>query len=47
MAQENYDSTASETFVIAVKSYTKQQGFQVRLGKYEKNAAGQIRKRTI
>ncbi|CAG8848151.1 9263_t:CDS:2, partial [Gigaspora margarita] len=70
MAQENYNSTASESsdyssysfeqssdnkielkegnfynsqeaFVIAVKNYAKQQDFQVRLGKYEKNAAGQ------
>ncbi|CAG8840994.1 41379_t:CDS:2, partial [Gigaspora margarita] len=39
--------TSHEAFVIAVKSYAKQQGFQVHLGKYEKNAAGQIHKRTI
>ncbi|CAG8758433.1 12499_t:CDS:2, partial [Funneliformis caledonium] len=30
-----------------VKTYAKQQGFQVRLGKIEKNAIGQICKRTI
>ncbi|CAG8841404.1 6397_t:CDS:2, partial [Gigaspora margarita] len=70
MAQENYDSTVSESsdyssysfeqsldnkielkegnfynsheaFVIAVKNYTKQQGFQVCLEKYKKNAVGQ------
>ena len=39
--------SSEETFIIAVKTYAKQQGFQVRLGKIEKNAMGQIRKRTI
>ncbi|CAG8787147.1 19149_t:CDS:2, partial [Gigaspora rosea] len=45
--KEGNSYTLHEAFVIAVKSYAKQQGFQVRLGKYEKNAAGQIHKRTI
>ncbi|CAG8726996.1 17234_t:CDS:1, partial [Gigaspora rosea] len=36
-----------EAFVIAVKNHAKQQGFQVCLEKYEKNAAEQVRKRTI
>ncbi|CAG8841571.1 40497_t:CDS:2, partial [Gigaspora margarita] len=45
--KEGNSYTSHEAFVIAVKNYAKQQGFQVRLGKYEKNAAGQIRKRTI
>ncbi|CAG8725289.1 13524_t:CDS:2 [Funneliformis caledonium] len=39
--------SSEETFIIAVKTCAKQQGFQVRLGKIEKNAMGQIRKRTI
>jgi hypothetical protein len=38
---------SEETFISTVRTYAKQQGFQVRLGKSEKNAAGQIRKRTI
>ncbi|CAB5384085.1 unnamed protein product [Rhizophagus irregularis] len=39
--------SSEEAFIFAVKTYAKQQGFQVRLGKSEKNAAGLIRKRTI
>ena len=39
--------SSEETFISTVRTYAKQQGFQVRLGKSEKNAAGQIRKRTI
>ena len=38
---------SEEAFIIAVKTYAKQQGFQVHLGKSEKNVAGQIHKRTI
>ena len=42
------DSYSSEEgFILAVKAYAKQQGFQVHLGKCERNSAGQIRKRTI
>ncbi|CAG8749231.1 11291_t:CDS:2, partial [Gigaspora rosea] len=69
MAQENYDSTASESsnyssysfeqslesqielkegnFYTSYKAFVIAQGFQVRLGKYEKIAAEQISKRTI
>ena len=39
--------SSEEAFVNAVKIYTKQKGFQIRLGKFEKNAAGLIRKKTI
>ncbi|RGB27262.1 hypothetical protein C1646_769363 [Rhizophagus diaphanus] len=39
--------SSEEAFIFAVKTYAKQQGFQVRLGKSEKNAAGLICKRTI
>ncbi|CAG8649802.1 3704_t:CDS:2 [Racocetra fulgida] len=45
--KEGDSYTSHDAFVIAVKTYAKQQGFKVRLGKYEKNAAGEIRKRTI
>ncbi|CAG8460181.1 45524_t:CDS:2 [Gigaspora margarita] len=45
--KEGNSYASHEAFVIVVKSYTKQQGFQVCLGRYEKNAVGQIRKRTI
>ena len=38
---------SEEVFVFAVRTYAKQQGFQVHLGKFERNFAGQIRKRTI
>src|SRR5436190_24351395 len=39
--------SSEEAFILAIKTYAKQNGFQVRLGKSEKNAMGQIRKRTI
>ncbi|CAG8612165.1 10196_t:CDS:1, partial [Diversispora eburnea] len=39
--------TSNNNFVEAVKEYAKKKGFQVRLGKVEKNAVGIIRKRTI
>src|SRR3954447_26944932 len=39
--------SSEEAFILAIKAYAKQNGFQVRLGKSEKNAMGQIRKRTI
>jgi hypothetical protein len=39
--------SSEEAFVLAIKAYAKQNGFQVRLGKFEKNTLGQIRKRTI
>jgi zinc finger SWIM domain-containing protein 3 len=39
--------SSEEAFIFTIKAYAKQEGFQVRLGKFEKNAAGQIRKRTI
>ena len=39
--------SSEETFISTIKAYAKQQGFQIRLGKVEKNTAGQIRKRTI
>ena len=38
--------SSKETFILAVKTYVRQQGFQVCLGKI-KNAMDQIRKRTI
>ena len=38
---------SKEAFILAIKAYAKQQDFQIRLGKVEKNAAGQIWKRTI
>ncbi|CAB4437481.1 unnamed protein product [Rhizophagus irregularis] len=39
--------SSEKEFIFAVKAYAKQEGFQVRLGKSEKNSAGKIRKRTI
>ena len=39
--------SSEETFILAVKTYTKQQDFQVCLGKVEKNAIGQIHKKII
>ena len=39
--------TSHNNFVEAIKEYAKKKGFQVRLGKVEKNAVGIIRKRTI
>lgn len=39
--------SSEEAFIFAIRRYAKQQGFQIRLGKFEKNAASQIRKRTI
>jgi len=44
---ESNTYSSEEAFVNAVKIYAKQEGFQVRLGKSEKNSAGQIRKRTV
>src|SRR2546429_9228075 len=42
------DSYAThDDFVIAVKEYAKNLGFQIRLGKVKKNSAGEICKRTI
>ena len=38
--------SSEETFILAVKTYAKQ-GFQVRLGKIDKNSMGKTRKRTI
>ncbi len=31
-----------KAFIFVIRTYAKQQGFQVHLGKSEKNAAGQI-----
>ncbi|CAG8462652.1 147_t:CDS:2 [Scutellospora calospora] len=36
-----------DAFVEAVKAYASKKGFQIRLGKVEKNIAGNIRKRTL
>lgn len=41
----SYDT--HDSFVEAVTNYAKQQGFQIRLGKIEKNSNGDVRKRTI
>ncbi|CAG8744462.1 19975_t:CDS:2 [Gigaspora margarita] len=48
MAQENYNLTASESSNDSLYSFEQSlENFQVHLRKYEKNAAGQIRKKTI
>ena len=39
--------SSEKEFIFAVKAYAKQEGFQVHLGKYEKNSRGEILKRTI
>ena len=39
--------SSEEAFIFTIRAYAKQEGFQVRLGKSEKNSAGQTRKRTI
>src|SRR5437764_1436904 len=39
--------SSEEAFFLAVKTYAKQQGFQVHLTKIKKNAMGQICQRTI
>jgi hypothetical protein len=39
--------SSEEAFISTVRTYAKQQGFQIRLEKSKKNAGGQIRKRTV